>query len=46
MIQWFDALLAERHPLGAGQTVGDYLRQIVQVEGRPVALLVSASVRR
>jgi len=39
-IQWFDAQLAERHSLGAGQPVGDYLRQIVEVEGRPVALLV------
>jgi len=39
-IQWFDAQLAERHYLGAGQPVGDYLRQIVEVDGHPVALLV------
>jgi hypothetical protein len=39
-IQWFDAQLAQRHYLGAGQPVGDYLRQIVEAEGRPVALLV------
>ena len=36
---WFDAQLAERHYLGAGRSVGDYLRQIVTVRGRVVALL-------
>ena len=37
---WFDQQLAERHYLGAGHPVGDYLRQIVEVHGRPAALLV------
>src|SRR5258708_6312294 len=36
----FDAQLATHHYLGAGRPVGDYLRQIVQSEGRAVALLV------
>ena len=36
---WFDGLLAEHHCLGAGQPVGDYLRQVVEREGRVVALL-------
>ena len=39
-IQWFDAQLAGRHSLGAGTPVGDYLRQIVELAGQPVALLV------
>jgi hypothetical protein len=39
-IQWFDGLLADHHYLGAGRPVGDYLRQVVKVEGKPVALLV------
>ena len=39
-IQWFDAQLAVRHSLGAGCPVGDYLRQIVELDGQPVALLV------
>ena len=39
-IEWFNAQLAEHHYLGAGRPVGDYLRQVVQVEGRVVALLV------
>jgi len=38
--RWFDGLLADKHYLGAGQPVGDYLRQVVDVEGKPVALLV------
>jgi hypothetical protein len=38
--QWFDAQLGQHHYLGAGQAVGDYLRQVVEVEGQPVALLV------
>lgn len=42
-IEWFDAQLAEHHYLGAGRPVGDYLRQIVEVEGRVVALLVWGS---
>lgn len=37
---WFDQQLAEHHYLGAGRPVGDYLRQIVEVRGRPAALLV------
>ena len=39
-IAWFDQQLADRHYLGAGQPVGDYLRQVVRVRGQPVALLV------
>lgn len=38
--EWFDAQLDEHHPLGAGRSVGDHLRQIVEIDGRPVALLV------
>lgn len=36
----FDAHLGELHYLGAGQAVGDYLRQIVERAGQQVALLV------
>lgn len=39
-LPWFDGLLAGHHYLGAGRPVGDYLRQVVELEGRPVALLV------
>lgn len=39
-LAWFDTQLAESHSLGAGHPVGDYLRQIVEADGRPVALLV------
>jgi len=39
-LQWFDGLLGEHHYLGAGRAVGDYLRQVVEKDGRPVALLV------
>ena len=39
-IGWFDGLLADRHYLGAGQPVGDYLRQVVEHAGQAVALLV------
>jgi len=39
-VGWFDGLLAEKHYLGAGRAVGDYLRQIVEVDGKAVALLV------
>ena len=35
----FDQQLAEQHYLGAGRAVGDYLRQVVRVRGRAVALL-------
>lgn len=37
---WFDQQLVEHHYLGAGHQVGDYLRQIVEVHGKPAALLV------
>src|SRR5580698_11051865 len=37
---WFDAQMGQHHYLGAGRAVGDYLRQIVESEGGPVALLV------
>jgi Domain of unknown function (DUF4338)/DDE_Tnp_1-associated len=36
----FDRQLADHHYLGAGRAVGDYLRQIIERDGRPVALLV------
>lgn len=39
-IQWFDGLLADHHYLGAGRPVGDYLRQVVQIDGKAAALLV------
>jgi hypothetical protein len=39
-VTWFDAQLAAQHYLGAGRVVGDYLRQVVEVDGRPAALLV------
>jgi len=39
-VRWFDGLLADHHYLGAGRPVGDYLRQVVEREGKPVALLV------
>src|SRR5215472_17151977 len=39
-LAWFDALIADKHYLGAGRAVGDYLRQVVEVEGKPIALLV------
>ena len=39
-VAWFDAQLADRHYLGTGRPVGDYLRQVVRVRGAPAALLV------
>src|SRR5271165_440140 len=39
-VEWFDGLLASHHYLGAGQLVGDYLRQVVERDGKAVALLV------
>jgi hypothetical protein len=39
-IRWFDTQLANQHYLGAGRAVGDYLRQVVEVNGQPAALLV------
>jgi hypothetical protein len=38
--EWLDQQLGEHHYLGAGRAVGDYLRQVVALEGKPVALLV------
>ncbi len=38
-MEWFDAQMGRHHYLGAGRSVGDYLRQIVEVEGQPAALL-------
>ena len=37
---WFDQQLRQRHYLGAGQAVGDYLRQVVERGGQAAALLV------
>jgi hypothetical protein len=37
---WFDQQLGAQHYLGAGRAVGDYLRQVVALNGQPVALLV------
>jgi hypothetical protein len=39
-VSWFDDGLAGHHYLGAGRPVGDYLRQVVQCDGKAVALLV------
>jgi len=39
-VGWFDGLLADHHYLGAGRSVGDYLRQVVEVDGQAAALLV------
>ena len=39
-VPWFDGLLADHHYLGAGRPVGDYLRQVVEVNGKAVALFV------
>ena len=39
-VEWCDAQLGARHYLGAGRSVGDYLRQIVERGGVPVAVLV------
>jgi len=39
-VRWFDGVLADHHYLGAGRSVGDYLRQVVELAGQPVALLV------
>lgn len=38
--EWFEAQLSEHHYLGAGRSVGDYLRQVVEIDGRVAALLV------
>jgi len=39
-LEWFDGLLADKHYLGAGRPVGNYLRQVVEVDGQAMALLV------
>ena len=39
-VRWFEGLLADHHYLGAGRPVGDYLRQVVERDGKAVALLV------
>ena len=39
-VGWFDTQMAQSHYLGAGRSVGDYLRQIVTVRGQVAALLV------
>lgn len=36
---WFDAQLEELHDLGASRPVGDFLRQVVEIHSKPVALL-------
>jgi hypothetical protein len=36
----FDARMGRLHYWGAGRAVGDYLRQIVELDGQPAALLV------
>jgi hypothetical protein len=38
-VLWCDQQLGQHHYLGAGRAVGDYLRQIAEVDGQPVALL-------
>jgi hypothetical protein len=37
--QWFDQQLDLSHDLGSSPSVGDFLRQIVELDGKPVALL-------
>lgn len=39
-LTWFDGLLAQNHYLGAGRAIGDYLRQVVELDGAAVGLLV------
>jgi hypothetical protein len=39
-VEWFDGLLRAQHYLGAGRSVGDYLRQVVELDGQTAALLV------
>src|SRR6266545_937965 len=39
-VKEFDAQLAAHHYLGAGRPVGDYLRQVIELDGRVAALLV------
>ncbi len=37
---WFDGLLDARHYLRGGSPVDDYLRRVVEMDGKPAALLV------
>ena len=37
--QWFDQQLDLSHDLGSSPSIGDFLRQIVELNGKPVALL-------
>jgi len=37
--QWFDQQLDVSHDLGSSPSIGDFLRQIVELNGQPVALL-------
>ena len=36
---WFDAQLDSFHDLGATTPIGNFLRQIVEIDSKPVALL-------
>lgn len=38
--QWFDRMLSQHHYLRAGRSVGDYLRQVIEIDNQPVSLLV------
>jgi hypothetical protein len=38
-VAWFDQRLREKHYLGATPPVGDFLRQVLEDDGEPVALL-------
>jgi hypothetical protein len=44
-IQRLDGLLAAQHPLGAGWPVGDYLREGVERDSKPVTRLVWGPAR-
>jgi hypothetical protein len=36
---WFDEQLKLNHDLGATKSIGDFLRQIIEIDSKPVALL-------
>src|SRR6266480_4155485 len=38
--KWLDGMSAYHHYLVAGRPVGDYLRQVVEIDAKPSALLV------
>ena len=42
-VEWFDRMLAQEHYLGKTPPVGDFLRQVVEREGRAIALLAWGS---